>query len=80
MKNSGKQDRKGGEMKGARDNDLDDELDTLFKLPLAEFTSARNTLAARLKKTGHGDEAVLVQALAKPSISAWTVNQLYWNH
>jgi hypothetical protein len=59
---------------------LDDEIDELFKLPLSEFTGARNTLAARLKQTGRGDDANLVKALAKPSISAWTVNQLYWHH
>jgi hypothetical protein len=49
-------------------------------LPLAEFTSARNTLAARLKKEGRPNDADRVKLLAKPSISAWTVNQLYWNH
>jgi hypothetical protein len=59
---------------------LEDDVDALFRLPLAEFTGARNTLAARLKKSGRGGEAVLVKALVKPSISAWTVNQLYWNH
>ena len=59
---------------------LDDELDALFKLPLAEFTGARNTLAAQLKQGGRRDEADFVKALAKPSISAWAVNQLYWNH
>src|SRR6267378_3487487 len=59
---------------------VNDEIDALFRLPLAEFTGARNTLAARLKKSGRGDEAVLVKALVKPSISAWAVNQLYWNH
>lgn len=87
MRNSGKQDRngepKGSETKGKRDNNLDDDVDALFRLPLPEFTGARNTLAARLKKSGRGDvggEAVLVKALVKPSISAWAVNQLYWNH
>jgi hypothetical protein len=59
---------------------LEDDLDELFRLPLAEFTATRNTLAARLKKGGRGDEAELVKALVKPSISAWTVNQLYWRH
>src|ERR1700730_6084897 len=59
---------------------LEDDVDALFRLPLAEFTTARNTLAARLKKSGRGDDAVLVKALAKPSISAWAVNQVYWNH
>jgi hypothetical protein len=57
-----------------------DEIGALFRLPLAEFTGARNKLAARLKQSGRGDEAVLVKSLGKPSISAWAVNQLYWNH
>jgi len=60
--------------------ELEDDVDALFRLPLAEFTGARNTLTARLKKSGLGSDAVLVKALAKPSISAWAVNQLYWNH
>lgn len=68
--------RKGSETKA----ELDDDVDALFRLPLTEFTGARNTLAARLKKSGRGDDVVLVKALAKPSISAWAVNQLYWNH
>ena len=61
-------------------NDSDHDVDALFKLPLAEFTSARNALAAQLKKNGRGDEAVDVKAWAKPTVSAWAVNQLYWNH
>ena len=59
---------------------LDDDIDALFRLPLAEFTSARNELAARLKKEGRRNDADRVKLLAKPSISAWTVNQLYWDH
>lgn len=62
---------------------LDDDVDALFMLPLAEFTAARNTLAGQLKKSGRGDkagEADFVKALVKPSISAWAVNQLYWKH
>jgi hypothetical protein len=57
---------------------LEDDIDGLFKLPLAEFTGARNSLAARLKQAGSANDANLVKALAKPSISAWAVNQLYW--
>lgn len=71
------------EHKRKRLNDLEADIDALFKLPLAEFTGARNELAARLKKSGSGEdqaEAARVKALAKPSISAWAVNQLYWNH
>src|SRR5262245_39679313 len=59
---------------------LEDEIDSLFKLPVAEFTSARNDLAARLKRVGHAEDASLVKALAKPSVSAWAVNQLHWTH
>lgn len=59
---------------------LKDEVDDLFKLPLADFTEARNALAKRLKQSGRADDANLVKTLVKPSISAWAVNQLYWNH
>ncbi len=59
---------------------LDDDINALFKLPLTEFISARKALAARLKKNGLVSEAEGVKALAKPSISAWTVNQLFWRH
>jgi hypothetical protein len=59
---------------------LDDDIDELFKLPLAEFTAARDALAKRLKKEGRGDDAALVKSLSKPSVSAWTVNQIYWHH
>src|SRR5262245_66154805 len=59
---------------------VEKDLDALFSLPLAEFTAARNALATRLKKAGSPDEAEQVKALAKPPLSAWVVNQLYWNH
>ena len=77
-------------MKGSKNNVVDigsasrsrlnDEVDELFKLPLAEFTEARNELAKRLKQSGRANDANLVKTLAKPPVSAWTVNQLYWNH
>ena len=56
------------------------DLDALFKLPLVEFTAARNALASQLKKAGRAEEAEQLKALAKPSVSAWVVNQLYWRH
>jgi hypothetical protein len=65
---------------GGTDRQLEDEIDALFTLPLAEFTGARNTLAARLKKERRADDADRVKLLGKPSVSAWTVNQLYWEH
>ena len=63
-----------------KQNRRDDDIDALFALPLDEFTAARNALATRLKKSGKSDEADQVKALAKPSVSAWAVNQLYWEH
>ena len=61
-------------------SNLESQVDALFKLPLAEFIGARNDLATRLKREGRADDASLVKALAKPSVSAWVVNQLYWHH
>ena len=69
---------KGGRAEGT--DGLQDDIDALFQLPLAEFTAARNALATRLKKAGSGDSANEVKALAKPSVPAWAVNQLYWKH
>ena len=61
-------------------NKLEGDLDGLFKLPLAEFTAARNALATQLKKGGRASDAEFVKTLAKPPVSAWAVNQLYWQH
>src|ERR1044072_7125619 len=58
----------------------EDEIDALFTRPLVKFTRVRNTLAARLKKEGQPDDADRVKLLSKPPVSAWAVNQLYWNH
>ena len=49
------------------------DLDTLFQLPLGEFTDARNALA----RAG-GKHGAAIKALEKPSVPAWAVNQLYW--
>jgi hypothetical protein len=54
------------------------DADALFRLPLSEFTAARNRLADQLKKAGKTDEAARVKTLPKPPVSAWVVNQLYW--
>jgi hypothetical protein len=56
------------------------DADALFQLPPAEFTAARNTLVAKLKKAGKEAEADRVKALPKPSLPAWAVNQLFWRH
>jgi len=54
---------------------LDDQIDDLYRLPLAEFTGARNALA----KTVRGAEATRVRTLEKPTIVAWAVNQVHWH-
>ena len=54
--------------------------DELFRLPLSEFTAARNELAAKLKKEGDSEESERIKALSKPPVSAWAANQLYWTH
>jgi len=59
---------------------LEDDIDALFQLPLDQFIEGRKLLAAQLKKTGQRAEAERVKLLTKPPISAWTVNQLYWDH
>jgi len=63
-----------------RNDEIEDDIDSLFQQPWADFTSARNALAARLKSSGRPNDASLVKAVVKPSISAWAVNQLYWQH
>jgi hypothetical protein len=63
-----------------RSDQHEDEVDALFKIPLAEFIAARKALATRLKQSGRSSEADRVKALVKPPISAWAVNQLYWKH
>jgi hypothetical protein len=56
--------------------DVDDEVDGLYALPLDEFTPARNELAKRLRGEGDRETAERVKELAKPSVAAWTVNQI----
>jgi hypothetical protein len=53
-------------------------IDALFQGPLGEFVSERNRLARELKARDR-DAAERVRTLAKPSLSAWAVNQAYWN-
>src|SRR5437899_3037350 len=56
-----------------------DDIGQLYALPLAEFTSARNARAAELRK--HGDRAgsEVVKTLAKPTLTAWALNQVAHN-
>jgi hypothetical protein len=52
------------------------DLERLYGLPLSDFTRARDATARRLRRAGERDAADAATALRKPSLSAWTVNQL----
>jgi hypothetical protein len=60
--------------------ELESELEDLFGRPLSEFTAARNELAKRLRKAGQDEAAERIQALKKPSVPVWAVNQLARRH
>ena len=79
-KHSGKQHADGKRRVSEAKDKLEDDLEALFRLPLPEFIAARKTLAAKLKMDGRSNEADHIKALVKPSITAWAVNQLYWQH
>ena len=50
------------------------DIDRLYQLPLDEFTAAR----AELAKDADRDDKAAIKALAKPTLPAWVVNQLFW--
>ena len=52
----------------------DPSIDDLYKLPLGDFTGARNALAKSLSK----DDAKHIKGLEKPTVVPWAVNQVYW--
>ena len=53
---------------------LESSIDRLYEGPLDQFVAERHALA----KTVTGDEARQVKQLAKPTVVAWAVNQVYW--
>jgi hypothetical protein len=55
---------------------LEKELDRLYGLSPAEFTSARETLAKKLRAEGDGADAARVKTLRKPTAAAGIVNRL----
>lgn len=48
----------------------------LYGLSPAEFTVARDERARQARAAGQRDEAAAIKKLAKPTVSAWLVNQL----
>lgn len=59
-----------------RADDVGAAVDELFAVPLESFTSSRNELAKKLRDVGDRDAAERVASLRKPTLAAWTVNQL----
>ncbi|MEA2508761.1 MAG: hypothetical protein QOG21_843 [Actinomycetota bacterium] len=54
----------------------DGATDELYAAPLDEFTARRNVRAKELSGAGDKERAAEVKRLAKPSVAAWTLNQL----
>lgn len=48
----------------------------LYALPPADFTAARDELARQARSAGQRDDAAVIKKLARPTVSAWLVNQL----
>jgi hypothetical protein len=53
-------------------------VEALFRAPLNEFVAERKRLAGELKASGDKAAATKLSQLARPSVSAWAVNQLWW--
>lgn len=51
-------------------------IDSLYELPLDEFTEVRDELARRLKAAGDTKTAVEVSRARKPTLPAWAANQV----
>jgi hypothetical protein len=57
----------------------DDAVASLFQAPLEQFVAERKRLAAELKTAGDKAGAAKLAKLARPPISAWAVDQLWWH-
>src|SRR5882724_11509513 len=57
----------------------DESVTALHRAPHESFVSERTRLAAELKAGGDKAGAARLTKLARPTISAWVVNQLWWH-
>jgi hypothetical protein len=57
----------------------DDAVASLFQVPVDQFVAERKRLAGELKAAGDKEGAARLAKLARPPISAWVVNQLWWH-
>jgi hypothetical protein len=60
-----------------RDDPIDAQADELYGVPLSQFTAERKRLADELRGKGERAAASRVAALARPTLPAWVVNQLW---
>ncbi len=58
---------------------IDDALRALYQAPHEQFVAERKRLAAALRAAGDRAGAAKLAKIARPPISAWAVNQLYWH-
>ena len=56
----------------------EDALESLFQAPLEQFVAERKRLAGELKTAGDKQGAARLAKLTRPPISAWVVDQLWW--
>jgi hypothetical protein len=56
----------------------EDAVASLYQVPLDQFVAERKRLAGELKTAGDKDGAARLAKLARPPISAWAVDQLWW--
>jgi hypothetical protein len=56
----------------------EDAVEALFQAPHEQFVAERKRLSGELKAAGDKDGAARLAKLARPPISAWVVDQLWW--
>lgn len=60
-----------------REDPIDPAAEELYGAPLSQFTAVRKRLADELRAAGDRSLATRVAALARPTMAAWVVNQLW---
>jgi hypothetical protein len=58
----------------------DDAIRELYRAQQADFVSERKRLSNALKATGDKSGAARLAKLTRPTLSAWAVNQLFWQN
>jgi hypothetical protein len=56
----------------------DEAVSVLYQAAPKSFVAERKRLSAELKAAGESEAAVRLAKLARPPVSAWVVNQLFW--